>query len=117
MKHLSVRFLLFAVAAFGQNAPVFEVASIKPSAPGGRGGIIRPMPGNQSYIASNMSLLAMMTVAYTVTDRQISGGPEWVRNDRFDMNAKADRRCTTDELHTLLQQLLEERFQLKVRHE
>src|SRR3954468_11024718 len=110
--------LVMATAAFAQKPPEFEVASIKPSAPGARGfGIIRPMPGNQTYMAQNMPLRVFMTVAYTVTDRQIAGGPDWVANDPWDMNAKADRACTTDELHLLLQRLLEDRFKLKVRRE
>jgi uncharacterized protein (TIGR03435 family) len=95
----------------------FEVASIKPTQPGAQGGIIRPLPGNQTYIVRNMSLRTIMTVAYTVTDRQIGGGPDWVNNDRFDMNAKADRSYSSDELHGMLQRLLEDRFQLKVRRE
>lgn len=117
MKTLWIASLALAGMAFAQRAPVFEVASIKPSAPGGRGGIIRPMPGNQAYMAANMPLRVMMTVAYSVTDRQISGGPDWVGTEPFDVNAKADRPCTTEELHVLLQKLLEERFQLKVRRE
>jgi len=117
MQRLFVGVFLCFAAAFGQPAPVFEVVSIKPSAPGGRGGIIRPMPGNQTYMANNMPLQAMMTVAYSVSNRQISGGPDWVATEPFDMTAKADRRCATEELHVLLQKLLEERFQLKLRHE
>jgi len=95
----------------------FEVASVKPSAPGGQGGIIRQMPGGQTYHAENMPLRVVMTVAYTVTDRQISGGPSWMSTDRFDIEAKAARPRTPDELHVMLQHLLEERFQLKVRRE
>jgi uncharacterized protein (TIGR03435 family) len=95
----------------------FEVASVKPSAPGGRGGIIRPQPGNQTYVGNNVSLRLMMTVAYGVTDRQIAGGPDWQTTDTFDFNARAARPGTTDELHQMLQNLLEERFQLKVRRE
>jgi uncharacterized protein (TIGR03435 family) len=59
----------------------------------------------------------MMTVAYTVTDRQITSGPAWLNTDRFDIEAKASRQRTTDELHIMLQHLLEERFGLKLRHE
>lgn len=55
-----------------------------------------------------------MTMAYTVTDRQISGGPSWMSKDRFDIEAKAERPRTIDELHVMLQHLLEERFHLKV---
>ena len=96
---------------------VFEVASVKPSQPGGRGGIIRAMPGNQRYHGENMPLRVMMTVAYTVTDRQISGGPDWMRTDPFDIEAKASRPRTIDELHVMLQHLLEDRFKLKIRRE
>lgn len=116
MKALLV--LVVSAAAFGQRPPEIEVASIKPSDPNNRGfGIIRPMPGNQTYYAKNMTLRTMMTVAYTVTDRQIAGGPDWVGAELWDMNAKANRACTTDELHDLLAKLLEERFRLKLKRE
>ena len=95
----------------------FEVASVKPSAPGGRGGFIRPMPGNQRYHVEGATLRLIMTVAYTVTDRQIAGGPPWLNTDRFDIEAKAERPRTNDELHVMLQHLLEERFNLKLRRE
>src|ERR1043165_9227262 len=87
-----------AAGVWSQSSAPFncEVASVKPSAPGGRGGIIRPLPGNQTYIGNNISLRMMMTIAYTVTDRQITGGPDWIATDRFDLNAKAARPGTTD---------------------
>jgi uncharacterized protein (TIGR03435 family) len=56
-------------------------------------------------------------VAYSVTDRQISGGPDWINTDRWTIEAKAERRGTSDELHNALARLLEERYHLKVRHE
>jgi uncharacterized protein (TIGR03435 family) len=113
----AVLFLLSAGAAFAQALPNFEVASVKPSAPGGRGGIVRMLPGNQTYIANNVPLRLIMTVAFTVTDRQITGGPDWINTEPYDITAKADRRCTTDELHDMLARLLEERFQMKIRRE
>jgi uncharacterized protein (TIGR03435 family) len=96
----------------------FEVASVKPS--GGcppSCGLIRPLPGNQTYHIEGAPLRLIMTVAYTVTDRQISGGPAWLSTERFDIEAKAGRARTTDELHVMLQHLVEERFHLKLRHE
>jgi uncharacterized protein (TIGR03435 family) len=98
-------------------APSFEVASVKPNTVGGPGGIVRMLPGNQTYIAQNAPLRLIMTVAYSVTDRQIAGGPDWMNTDRYDITAKADRRCTVEELHAMLARLLEERFQLKIRRE
>jgi uncharacterized protein (TIGR03435 family) len=52
-----------------------------------------------------------------VTPRQISGGPDWITTDRWTIEAKADRRGTSDELHDALARLLEERFHLKIRRE
>ena len=95
----------------------FEVASVKPSTSLSLGGILRTMPGNQRYHGENMPLRTMMTVAYSVTDRQIGGGPDWMATDRFDIEAKASRPRTAAELDVMLQHLLEDRFQLKLRHE
>jgi hypothetical protein len=41
------------------NTLKFDVASLKPSAPGGRGGQIRPHPGGQRYAANHVSLKTM----------------------------------------------------------
>lgn len=109
---------LFLGTAFAQAPPPnFEVASVKPSAAGQQFGIVRILPGNQTYIANNMPLRVIMTVAYTVTDRQISGGPDWMNKEPWDIMAKTDRRHTIDEMHDMLARLLEERFQLKLRRE
>jgi uncharacterized protein (TIGR03435 family) len=96
---------------------VFDVAAVKPTPPDQRGGIVHQLPGGQSYEAIGASLRVIMTVAYTVTDRQISGGPDWINSDRWNIEAKSERRGTSDELHAALAALLEERFKLKVRHE
>jgi len=105
------------IALLPASAQKFEVASFKPSPPDAQGGIIRPLPGNQTYIGSNMTLRTYLTVAYTLRDTQITSGPSWLSTDRFDMDAKADHSCTIDELHTMLQHLLLERFHMKVHHE
>jgi uncharacterized protein (TIGR03435 family) len=96
----------------------FDVASVKPSAGCPPAcGLIRQMPGGMTYHGEGVPLRVAMTVAYTVTDRQIAGGPAWMNTDRFDIEAKASRPRTSDELHVMLQHLLEERFQLKLRRE
>jgi uncharacterized protein (TIGR03435 family) len=104
--------------AEGNDALSFEVASVKPSSGCPPScGLIRPSNGSQGYHAEGASLRSLMTVAYTVTERQISGGPSWMNTEGFDIEAKAERPHTTDELHTMLQHLLEERFHLKLRRE
>ena len=103
--------------ANGKEPLVFDIASVKPTPPDERRGIVHQLPGGQSYEAVGAPLRMIMTVAYTVTDRQISGGPDWLNIERWNIEAKADRRGTSDELHDALARLLEDRFKLKVRHE
>jgi uncharacterized protein (TIGR03435 family) len=95
----------------------FEVASLKPSPPGGRGGGIRPAAGGQRYEATNCTVKTMIGVAYRVKDEQIVGGPEWLGTDRFDMEAKAEKASNGDELHVMLMNMLVERMQLKFHHD
>jgi uncharacterized protein (TIGR03435 family) len=113
--------LLTAAVAAAQTESTepftFDVAAIKPTPPDQRGGIVHQLPGGQVYEIVGAPLRLIMTVAYTVTDRQISGGPDWINSDRWDIQAKADRRGTSDEMHAALARLLEDRFQLKIRHE
>lgn len=91
----------------------FEVASLKPSEPGGRGGGIRPAPGGERYLASNTPLRLLIMVAYRVKAGQIVGGPAWMAADRYDMNAKAERPSSIEDLHLMLQDLLADRFKLQ----
>ncbi len=95
----------------------FEVASLKTSPPGGRGGGIRPAPGGERYLANGVPLQLMIMVAYRIKADQISGGPAWINSERFDMNAKAERPSTVEELHTMLKNLLADRFQLSFHRE
>jgi len=113
----------FAVYAAQTQAPAnealrFEVASLKPSNPDAQGGgIIRPTQGNQGYIATNMPLRTYLMIAYVVRDTQISGAPAWFANDRYDLNAKAEKPSTVEELHIMLQNLLADRCGLKLHKE
>jgi hypothetical protein len=48
-----------------------EVAPLKLSLPGGRGGGIRPAEGGMRYIANNCSIKTMITMAYRVKPETI----------------------------------------------
>jgi uncharacterized protein (TIGR03435 family) len=52
-----------------------------------------------------------------VRDTQISGAPSWFGTDRYDLNAKAERPSSIEELHIMLQNLLAERCGLKIHKE
>jgi uncharacterized protein (TIGR03435 family) len=110
MNRIAVAFLAVMSVASAQK---FEVASLKASAPGGRGGGIRPAPGGERYVATNAPLRLMIMVAYRLKTEQITGGPAWMDTDTYDMNAKAERPSSVEDLHVMLQNLLAERFQLK----
>ncbi len=91
----------------------FEVASIRPGDPNSQRAGIRPAPGGERYVAEAATLKMMLTVAYRIRAEQITGGPDWINTDRFDMNAKAEKPANIEDLHRMLVNLLIERFQLK----
>lgn len=110
--------LLFASASSGQTlpAPAFEVASIKPSTaePGSSSGITT----DTGRIAGrNVTLKRCIRGAYGMPEAQIFGGPKWVDEERYDIDAKAAGRAGDHELMEMLQQLLAERFKLVIHRE
>lgn len=115
--------LLFAAPLFAQ-APAkispdfrFEVASLKPTEAQGPNGGIRPAPGGQRYVATNCPIKLMIQVAYRVKAEQIVGGPAWLDTDRFDLQGKAEKPSSPEELHVMLMNMLVDRMQLKFHHE
>ncbi len=48
---------------------------------------------------------------------RVAGGPDWMRSDRYDIEAKADRPLTSADLQEAVKTLLADRFQLKSHRE
>jgi uncharacterized protein (TIGR03435 family) len=110
--------ILFTALVSGQDKRLtFEVASIKPSKPGGKGGGMRVMPGGQEFVAQGMSLRFMIAFMYWVPMRQVTGGPAWLDGDQWDVAAKADHPRELDDLREMFRNLLTDEFQLKLRKE
>jgi uncharacterized protein (TIGR03435 family) len=110
-------------AAAGQDARqvperrlTFDVASIRLSDPNAVNGTIKPLPEGHGYTARNIPLKLIFSLMYRVPMRQISGGPEWF-NDRYDIEARADGTYSVDDLHTMFQNLLADRFNLRFHKE
>jgi uncharacterized protein (TIGR03435 family) len=105
-----------------EASPAFDVASVKPAAPmtGGRimvrmsGGPGTPDPGQLTY--TNVALKNILTAAYNVKGYQISG-PGWLDSERFDIVAKIPKGATKEQFQLMLQNLLSERFKLKLHRE
>jgi uncharacterized protein (TIGR03435 family) len=105
-----------AGGARGQDQPsrlTFDVASIRLSKPGQTAGGIKALPGGHGYTSQNIPVKLIISLMYKVPMRQISGGPDWLENDRYDIEARADGVYDLDQLHTMFQNLLADRFKLQ----
>jgi uncharacterized protein (TIGR03435 family) len=106
--------LLLATCAFAQP-PAFEAATIKPS---------KSQPGRSAshtrtgmIILTGKTLKGLICSAYDIEDFQVSGGPKWMDEDRYDVNARAEGAANGPQLMMMLQTLLADRFQLAIHHE
>jgi uncharacterized protein (TIGR03435 family) len=97
--------------------PVFEVATVKLSAPDAKGRGIRMQGSNVSLL--NMTLMDLVTLAYDVHAHQIIGAPAWSTVQRYDITAKSEGEGQPDEeqLKVMLRKLLAERFHLALQRE
>jgi uncharacterized protein (TIGR03435 family) len=98
----------------------FDVASIKPSGPdSGNGLSVKFLPDR--FVAKNASVRLLIKIAYNLNDDEVSGGPSWIGMKKFDIDAKRDAAATssTDKAQTrlMLQNLLRDRFKLRLRPE
>jgi uncharacterized protein (TIGR03435 family) len=100
--------------------PEFEVATIKPSRPEAQGSSILVGRGGQNlFTTTNTTLRDLITFAYGLHARQITGGPGWVESERYDISAKPDQPGIPNvpQLKNMVQKLLAERFQLAFHRE
>jgi uncharacterized protein (TIGR03435 family) len=110
---LKALWILLAAHALAQP-PAFEAAAIKPSKEAVRGITWDTGPGR---IDVRGTLKGLIWVAYQVKDYQVAGGPKWLDEDRFEINAKAEGAANDPQLLAMLQTLLADRFQLVIHHE
>jgi uncharacterized protein (TIGR03435 family) len=101
------------------DAPLaFEVATIKPSKPGTPGKSLL-MKGPRQFVTTNTSLADLITFAYGMHVRQITGGPSWLESDLFDIIGQPEAEGTPNrkQLEGMLQRLLADRFKLAFHRE
>jgi uncharacterized protein (TIGR03435 family) len=119
-------FVLSASLAFAQTAtappqsPTFEVASIRQNIDPNHSWRMNFTPNGVS--ALDVTLQYAIHEAYGLYDDRLwSGGPSWLTERRFDIEAKYDTvqypHPTLVQRQAMLQQLLAERFKLAVHHE
>jgi len=112
--------LLLAQVPDRAARPVFDVASIKPTA--GQpvnSGFRRASPGVLD--ATNVSLRFLIEYAYGVRDDQLSGGPSWMDSERYEVLAKppegGDPREDAKLVRQRTQSLLADRFHVTLHRE
>jgi uncharacterized protein (TIGR03435 family) len=131
MTRLGPLVILIAVTrlplAAQHSSPAFEVASIKPGVPFPVGGfapgsrLVCPItgcggPGTGSperITFTYISLKDLIGAAYNVQRHQVEA-PGWLDSARFDIVATVPPGATRDEANLMLQNLLADRFRLKL---
>ena len=98
--------------------PGVEVATIKPNDKDGGTMQVLTFRGRH-LITVNSSLADLMMFAYSVQMKQITGAPDWIEKDRYDIDATPDTEGTptADQVRIMIRKLLADRFQLKFHHE
>ena len=106
----------------------FETVSIKPTTPPAAGPTqLRMELDNGSFTARSVTLQTLIKLAYDhVQDSQLSGGPDWLNTEKFDVDAKMSA-ADVDDLRKLpmeqrgdlgmLKSLLRDHFKLAVHPE
>jgi uncharacterized protein (TIGR03435 family) len=93
--------------------PGYEVATIKPSNPDqqGRGFTLQ----GRHMVARNFTVEGLITLAYNLHAKQVTGGPEWLTTDHYDLDVLPDHEGlpSLDQARGIVRKLLADRFALK----
>lgn len=109
-------------AAIAQDKEfVFEVASVRPAAPGAPPPAIGRGANDEGLLTiRNQSLQRLLLRAFdlpfSLRDSRLVG-PPWLENQKFDIVAKIPPASSPEQVNRMLQNLLIERFALKFHHE
>jgi uncharacterized protein (TIGR03435 family) len=110
--------ILFVTAVFVQNTrPTFEVASIRPSSNAPRQAVAAVgSTSDTQFRIAGLTIRDYISMGYSVKLNQISG-PDWITTDRFDIAATLPEGSRPDQVPSMMQTLLEDRFELKTHRE
>jgi uncharacterized protein (TIGR03435 family) len=107
---------LFGLLAFGQTLPQFEVASVKQVQPGNQRVDLGYHIDGAMVTCRALSLKDYIRLAYDVQLHQIVG-PEWLGENRFDLQAKLPDGAKPEQIRDMIKSLLAERFHLRLHKE
>jgi uncharacterized protein (TIGR03435 family) len=97
----------------------FEVATIKPVEPDAKKSRYLVMQGTNRFVGKYYTLKLLISAAYDLSPKVISGGPEWMDSDHYDILAltPGDTRPSHDQQMAMLRNLLAGRFALSFHRE
>ena len=94
------------------EVPRFDVVSIKRNTSGEQGGKNGLDPG--AYTGINVTVRRMLALAYQpMPNAQIDEGPDWIRTERFDVQARFAGTPSRPQLQQMLRAMLADRFRLR----
>ena len=99
------------IAAAQTPRPAFEAASVKVNTR--NDGLTRVATFPTRFSAVNATLHMLVRYAFNLPDYRLSGGPNWMDGDRFDVEGAAGRTADFDEVRAMARTALEDRFMLR----
>jgi uncharacterized protein (TIGR03435 family) len=107
----SISVILAAQVPTTDSSPAFAVATIKPGRPGAQ---LSFLTRGRRFSATAVSLSDLAAFAYGMHLKQITGGPDWIESDKFDVLAESDSESppNSKQLKPMVQKLIADRFRL-----
>lgn len=129
IRQIGVAVLFLSVSGMPAQSPApspsstpvdtFDVATIKPVDPDARAGRYITMQGAHRFVAKQYTVKLLIAAAYNLNSHAISGGPEWIDSDHYDIAAitPGDAQPSRDRQMAMLRSLLVDRFNLTFHRE
>jgi uncharacterized protein (TIGR03435 family) len=102
-----------SVPALAQDA--FDVASVKKVTE--RPSLSPSRTRGAVFSMTNVTVSGLIQFAYDIGAHEVVGGPDWVRQDRFAVEARASAEVPVERMRVMVQSLLKDRFGLVVHRE
>src|ERR1700722_17548122 len=98
------RTLIFAFVTAVMHAQSFDVASVKASARAvGKDYNNQIAIGPSNFTGRNVTLQRLIVDAYGIDPPQVFGGPKWLDENEYDVEAKAAQSTSKEDLRKMLQ--------------
>jgi uncharacterized protein (TIGR03435 family) len=111
--------VIFVCAGGSAQKPEFDLASIRPAAPGAHGMRCSGGPGTSDpglFTCENCNLSTLVMMAYEVRAFQLAA-PAWMQAARFNVSARIPPNADQRQFELMQQELLRQRFGLKTHFE